>query len=152
MVNRQAFFVGDVKQAIYEFRLADPKIFLKRKEEYAKKEGCEAIKLDKNFRSNDGILNFVNEIFTVVMTKENSGIDYEHDGKFSTLTEDIGDAVEMHFFAEPAEPKVEKNYQVYKLSAHKETPTFEKVSDMEGNFIAKTIKETVGIKKKSDGK
>ncbi len=151
LVNRQAFFVGDVKQAIYEFRLADPKIFLKRKEEYAKKEGCEAIKLDKNFRSNDGILNFVNEIFTVVMTKENSGIDYEHDGKFSTLTEDIGDAVEMHFFAEPAEPKVEKNYQVYKLSAHKETPTFEKVSDMEGNFIAKTIKETVGIKKKSDG-
>lgn len=152
IINKQAFFVGDVKQAIYEFRLSDPSIFLKRKEEYDKKAGCENISFNKNFRSTDGILNFANEIFSVVMTEENSGINYKRDAMFDTEDKEIGEDVELHLFINPRKVEEEKNYGIYKLSSHIDAPIYEKVSDMQGNFIAKTIKETVGIKKNKEGK
>ena len=61
------FVVGDVKQSIYRFRLANPSIFidtLSRAEPYTNdyKGNNSAIMLNKNFRSSYDVVHFVNYI------------------------------------------------------------------------------------------
>ena len=80
--RRNLFMVGDAKQSIYAFRNADTTIFLKKYDKFSAGRGGEAVKLNRNFRSDAGILQFVNEIFGKLMTKDSCGFDYEKDGKF----------------------------------------------------------------------
>lgn len=75
------FCVGDVKQAIYGFRLANPQIFinvLNRLTEY--EDGSEeknvSVTLNKNFRSSIDVVNLVNTIFRRIMTVKTAGLDY----------------------------------------------------------------------------
>ena len=72
------FLVGDVKQSIYRFRLADPRIFVKYKELWGEggKDG-QVLNLSKNFRSHEGILNFVNALFAPLMRQAIGGVDYD---------------------------------------------------------------------------
>jgi len=76
------FMVGDIKQCIYGFRLANPYLFAKKYETYTtdflkgKNNGLR-IDLSKNFRSRECILSAINFIFKQIMTKEFSGIDYD---------------------------------------------------------------------------
>ena len=63
------FMVGDVKQSIYAFRLADPGLFLAKYEQFAEKEGGERIILAENFRSRGDVISFTNFIFTQLMDK-----------------------------------------------------------------------------------
>jgi ATP-dependent helicase/nuclease subunit A len=70
------FLVGDVKQSIYRFRLADPKIF----RDYAKSwQGAngQTIQLSENFRSRESLLNFANSVFRLVMRGEIGGVEYD---------------------------------------------------------------------------
>ncbi len=64
------FLVGDVKQSIYKFRLAEPEIFQKRYRDYAldeNRQNSTKIDLNKNFRSKAPIIDFVNEVFDFAM-------------------------------------------------------------------------------------
>lgn len=76
------FFVGDVKQAIYRFRLSDPAIFNQRYKRYKKdaQEG-ELIFLSKNFRSNPNLLNFSNFLFYHLMSESLGEVDYKEAGQ-----------------------------------------------------------------------
>lgn len=76
--NNNLHMIGDVKQSIYEFRLASPKIFVDIYNEY-KQNGktSKAIDLNANFRSSDFILQFVNFLFQKLITKQTIGIDYK---------------------------------------------------------------------------
>ena len=91
-------FVGDVKQSIYGFRLADPSIFLKRFEEYVAGDSQFATTFKSNFRSAKNILKYVNLIFNVVMTEESADVEYETDGAFDLGTKNFGGIVETHLF------------------------------------------------------
>ncbi len=74
------FLVGDVKQSIYRFRLADPRIF----QQYLKawrQDGGTVIPLTDNFRSRENILNFVNAFFGEVMREELGGLPYDDDAR-----------------------------------------------------------------------
>ncbi len=82
LIKDECFMVGDVKQSIYGFRLADPTILLSRRAAYEAGEG-KAIDFTSNFRSNRDILNFVNEVFDAVMTLDSADVDYKNDGAFS---------------------------------------------------------------------
>jgi ATP-dependent helicase/nuclease subunit A len=74
------FLVGDVKQSIYRFRLADPHIFQAYSELW--RNGNEtAISLTDNFRSREGILGLINSVFATVMRREVGGIDYDESSK-----------------------------------------------------------------------
>lgn len=75
------FIVGDVKQCIYRFRLAEPNVFIQTLEEWDKEN--KAIYFNDNFRSDNEILNFVNHIYGLLMTKNFGNIDYNTNGKFS---------------------------------------------------------------------
>ena len=70
------FLVGDVKQSIYRFRLADPHIFQGYVESWRGGAGG-VIPLVENFRSREGILEFVNSLFSVLMRREVGGVQYD---------------------------------------------------------------------------
>ncbi|GLB46032.1 ATP-dependent helicase/nuclease subunit A [Philodulcilactobacillus myokoensis] len=72
------FMVGDVKQSIYRFRLADPKMFMNRSKKYSQhpKNGSRVIHLAENFRSDRNVISFVNMIFKQIMDERLGGIDY----------------------------------------------------------------------------
>ena len=79
--GRKLFLVGDVKQSIYRFRLADPTIFLGKYRDYAPWEEAEAgeerrVILSKNFRSRVSVLEGCNYIFRNVMSEEFGEMDY----------------------------------------------------------------------------
>ncbi|MDR2569365.1 MAG: helicase-exonuclease AddAB subunit AddA [Oscillospiraceae bacterium] len=85
------FMVGDVKQSIYRFRLADPTIFLSKYKSFTEttaqkslssqigdiqnKAGTK-IHLSRNFRSHTGILDTVNHIFKNIMSIELGELEY----------------------------------------------------------------------------
>ncbi|MEP6662057.1 MAG: helicase-exonuclease AddAB subunit AddA [Verrucomicrobiota bacterium] len=71
------FLVGDVKQSIYRFRLANPRIFLDYSEAWKHSPDSFLIPLSDNFRSHEAILNFVNPLFAAVMKKDIGGIHYD---------------------------------------------------------------------------
>ena len=76
------FVVGDVKQSIYRFRLANPQLFLdalKKSEPYTVEEcsgSFASILLNRNFRSSSDVIGFVNYVFGLLMSRENGEIDY----------------------------------------------------------------------------
>src|SRR5882724_7036805 len=72
------FLVGDVKQSIYRFRLADPHIFQNYNDAWRGPEG-QAIPLLDNFRSRESILKFVNSFFGTLMQREVGGVTYGED-------------------------------------------------------------------------
>ena len=68
--GRNLFTVGDIKQSIYMFRLAEPEIFRARYHRYdalTAERGEESpslcIDLNRNFRSKTGVLDFINQVF-----------------------------------------------------------------------------------------
>src|SRR5262249_55642231 len=71
------FCVGDVKQSIYGFRLAEPARFLQRAERYRKGDGGQVIDLQANFRSRAPLLEAINALFERLMTREAADIDYD---------------------------------------------------------------------------
>ncbi len=79
--GKNMFFVGDVKQSIYGFRKAMPQIFLEKRKLFSDYDRDNpsfpaTITLDKNFRSRKEITDFVNYIFTHLMSEEVGEIDY----------------------------------------------------------------------------
>ena len=70
MISREnnLFLVGDVKQSIYKFRLAEPEIFEKRYRRYEEGDiSSEKIDLNQNFRSKKPVIDFINYIFTSLL-------------------------------------------------------------------------------------
>ena len=70
------FMVGDVKQSIYRFRLADPMIFQKYYDRFPQREGCKRVLLGQNFRSRHNVLDGVNFIFRRIMSRAFGELDY----------------------------------------------------------------------------
>lgn len=79
--SENIFMVGDVKQSIYRFRQAEPKIFISYKDkfpEYEKDKYPGTINLDKNFRSRKGIIDGINYFFNLMMTRKMGDVDYKN--------------------------------------------------------------------------
>lgn len=82
--GRTLFMVGDVKQSIYRFRLADPTIFLEKyrtfrpQDEAREGENRRAV-LTMNFRSRPQVLEGANDLFRAVMSRAFGEIDYTED-------------------------------------------------------------------------
>lgn len=70
------FLVGDVKQSIYRFRLANPSIFQVYARTWRGEQGT-AVPLKENFRSREGILTFANSLFSLLMRPEAGGVTYD---------------------------------------------------------------------------
>ena len=83
-VSRQGeniFAVGDVKQSIYRFRLAEPGIFLEKYRTYLDAEDAAPGQprrrvLSRNFRSRREVLDAANFVFAAIMSREMGELDY----------------------------------------------------------------------------
>ena len=95
--NGNRFLVGDVKQSIYRFRQANPLIFMRYYDAWSQQDASgKVIPLQDNFRSHQGILDFVNRLFGRLMRRELGGIDYDSHA-------------ELHFGAPESRPYYARN-------------------------------------------
>ncbi|MBQ9168614.1 MAG: helicase-exonuclease AddAB subunit AddA [Oscillospiraceae bacterium] len=124
--RQNCFMVGDVKQSIYQFRLADPGIFLEKYEAYVSAADAAAgegrkVLLSSNFRSGGSVLAAVNDVFGDCMSPTVGGLHY---GENEMLREGI-----PHVFL--GEPEVE----LYAIQVQEDSYA------EEAAFAAKRIKE-----------
>ena len=74
------FMVGDVKQSIYRFRLAEPELFLKKSCLFKSGQLCgEVIPLTHNFRSRVEVVDGVNYLFRQLMDEQMGEVAYDED-------------------------------------------------------------------------
>lgn len=79
--RQNCFLVGDVKQSIYQFRLAEPKIFLNKYEHYLPADQAQSgqgrkVLLSDNFRSGIEVIDGVNDVFRTCMSPQVGGLVY----------------------------------------------------------------------------
>ena len=120
------FMVGDVKQSIYQFRLADPGIFLEKYNTFqpaAQAQPGEGRKvlLSANFRSGGSVLKSVNDIFELCMSPRVGGLYY---GEEEALREGI-----------PHEPLGEAEVELWGIDVQEST------YEEEAAFVASRITE-----------
>ena len=106
------FMVGDVKQSIYRFRQAMPKLFLDKYSNYELVGDSSSqeinfkniderligrkIQLFKNFRSRDNVLDFTNLIFKDIMSLKLGEVDYDEKEYLNFGAEDYKLAVQNY--------------------------------------------------------
>ena len=88
--KQNLFMVGDVKQSIYQFRLADPGIFLEKYASYvpaeiAKPGQGRKVMLSRNFRSSNGVLQAANDVFRCCMCPEVGGLHYGEEALYEGI-------------------------------------------------------------------
>lgn len=90
------FMVGDVKQSIYGFRLADPQLFIHKYQTFqdapTDPAAPERIILAENFRSTKNVLAFTNLIFSQIMDPEVGDLSYDNAAALKYGALDYGDA------------------------------------------------------------
>ncbi len=144
--------VGDVKQSIYSFRLADPSIFMKKYKSFKNYEEAsdgEAryITLSKNFRSRSEVLDAANGLFSALMTESLGGVDYtererlvprdgipvDESGESVTelilLDRETGDGAGAHvceslYVAKKIRELVDSGYEIYDKDGNKRRVTY----------------------------
>ncbi len=90
------FMVGDVKQSIYRFRLAEPGLFQEKSKTYTRHTETEKrglrIDLARNYRSREPIVNAVNFIFKQIMNETVGEVAYDQHAElvFGAAYEDLG--------------------------------------------------------------
>lgn len=145
------FMVGDVKQSIYKFRQARPKLFLDKYDSY-KLDPVNGenrkIQLFKNFRSRSNILDFTNLVFEDIMSRELGNIEYNQDeylnlgANFETIqNQDYKTELEILDLSE-------ENDDIWKTDEEETEEEQEKVEDvvLEARFVARKIKELIDDK------
>jgi len=76
--NGNMFMVGDVKQSIYRFRHAEPRLFINKYNEYEKDSSLgKRIDLASNFRSRSSVLHGANFIFKQIFDETVGNIAYD---------------------------------------------------------------------------
>ena len=123
------FMVGDVKQSIYRFRLAEPRLFIEKYDHYKVGDGGTLLPLTRNFRSKPTILHFVNMIFERVMTGGDAEVEYDELARLNPGLSDgePGAPVEIHLLEQSGEDVDEAIAEL-------------KSAEREGLFIARRIR------------
>lgn len=150
------FMVGDVKQSIYAFRNADSKIFTDKKKSFetGKSQG-RALPMTANFRSEKGVLEFVDRVFSGIMTLTHGGCDYKNESLFikDGFTGEMSkNARIMLVKNDPSREETEIS-GVYSVMSHERNSSLDEISGYtEGSAVAEEIKKIIGLKYvKSDG-
>jgi ATP-dependent helicase/nuclease subunit A len=142
------FCVGDVKQSIYRFRLAEPARFLKRDARFRQKpekSSGEVIDLQANFRSRAPLLGVINGVFQRLMSREAADIEYDQSHELRPGLKYpaeggecfVGAPVELHVL--PADVTTDQ---------HEDGGVAEEEldrSEREAAFVARRIRRIMGI-------
>lgn len=135
--RNNVMMVGDSKQAIFHFRLAEPAIFIAKGERFASfPESGTNLYLNTNYRSCKDILDFTNRVCDRVMIKDFCGVDYKRTARLRYGEKIKGEdrAVEVVLV-----PKREKEKPpVPTLYSVRDDKTIEKAND-EAQFVASRV-------------
>ena len=131
--GQNLFTVGDVKQSIYRFRLADPTIFLEKYLAY--RDAAEAedgqprrVLLSQNFRSRREVLESTNYVFSGIMSREMGEMDY-------------GEDEQLHFGASYYVPRTDTAAEFHLVSVEDtEDEQFDR-EEVEARFAARRIRQ-----------
>ena len=168
------FMVGDVKQSIYRFRQAMPKLFL---DKYSKFETVETdpnslidisknvglagrkIQLFKNFRSRDNILDFTNLIFKNIMSQNLGEVEYDEKEYLNFGAEDyqknnqnLKTEIDIIDIKKDDESKETYNYsnspEYENADLNEDDVELEHIEniELEAKYVAKKIKELIDSK------
>ena len=121
------FFVGDVKQSIYGFRVAEPGLFLEKLRTFTGAAGSR-IDLSHNFRSSPQILEAVNRVFEKLMRPEQSAIEYDETAALRPGAEQPAGSVELHLIERDKAEDIEDGENIENAEA-------------EARFCARRIRE-----------
>ena len=139
------FMVGDIKQSIYGFRSARPEIFSKMKTGFpplsSEYSPSSSIFMSNNYRCDEGIIDFVNEVF---------------DSLFGAVKDSIGYVSEDRLKFKKTYRDFTPEYEKAKICLVKKSDTAENESSEEyispdAEFIAKKVEELIKSGKRRDG-
>lgn len=139
------FMVGDVKQSIYRFRLAEPNLFLGKYTRFTH-DGNESglrIDLNRNFRSRKEVLDGTNFLFQQLMGITVGEINYDEDAqlkKGAPYPEDKPNPIELHLI-----DGAESHSETEESEIGFEAEELEK-AQLEARLMAKLIKKTINEK------
>lgn len=145
------FMVGDVKQSIYRFRLAEPNLFLSKYNRFHPEGEGTGLRIDlsKNFRSRFEVLAGTNFLFKQIMGTAVGEIEYDEQAelvKGASYPEDEAYPVELVLINQ-ADESVDSNEE----DKESLTEEFDKVeleqSQLEARFMARQIKRLIEEKK-----
>ena len=137
--GKNRFLVGDVKQSIYRFRLADPGIFLQKYEAYApyaqaKDDEPRKILLSDNFRSRKEVLAAANDVFSLCMQGGELELTY---GEAEKLRAGLS-------YPDTPQPKVELHcIELSKAETDEQSP---QKRETEADFVAARIRRMLDEK------
>ena len=104
------FFVGDVKQSIYRFRMAEPELFLEKCRDFTGANGTR-IDLGENFRSGKAVIDTVNTVFGTVMRRSIAGIEYDERARLLRGADVPDGKAELHLFMRENDPEDEESLE-----------------------------------------
>lgn len=111
---KNMFMVGDVKQSIYSFRLADPTLFINKYNAFADQEEEQGnrIILAENFRSRKSVLDFTNLVFQQLMDEDVGQIAYDQAAElingFQAFPDNPMDQTEILLYEKSADEEKEE--------------------------------------------
>ena len=149
--GKNIFMVGDVKQSIYRFRQAKPELFLDKYQKYGLEpnEYGQKIKLFKNFRSRENILDTTNLIFSDIMSADFGEIEYD-ESEYLNLGATYEEPTENVEFAGKTELdiidlKKEENEDGEEIEEDSSSELLEK-TEIEAKFVANRIQKLIKSK------
>lgn len=135
------FMVGDVKQSIYGFRGCEPNIFVDKYRKFKTENAGEAVELNDNFRSNVHVLDFVNEVFGVIMTDGFGKVNYKEDAQLRGQTPPVLSVPSVRIdFVVPSAKEKREITDVYDITADEEDTDL----NLQAELIVRRVKEYVG--------
>lgn len=143
------FMVGDVKQSIYKFRLAEPNLFLGKYNRFTSNGEGTGLKIDlaKNFRSRREVLDGTNYLFKQIMGIKVGEIHYDENAelkKGAPYPEDDEFPVELLLIDKSESPSSESDPGEDSETAAGEFDADDlEQSQLEARLIAKHIKDMV---------
>lgn len=149
--GKNIFMVGDVKQSIYRFRQAKPELFLDKYQKYGLEpnEYGQKIKLFKNFRSRENILDTTNLIFSDIMSADFGEIEYDESeylnlgATYEELTENVEFAGKTEL--DIIDLKKEENEDGEEIEEDNSSELLEK-TEIEAKFVANRIQKLIKSK------
>ena len=157
------FMVGDVKQSIYRFRLAEPGLFLQKFKSYAKVGGTTGIRIDlaRNFRSRREVVDGANFLFRQLLNETVGEVDYDDDSAlvYGASYSEQSSETELNPFVtevvlinrrstgevsqeEPIDE--EEDQEDVPMSEQDDEETFTQVAQLEARQIGATIQKMMG--------
>lgn len=138
------FAVGDVKQSIYRFRLAEPRMFVKRQRDHeSDRTPWRLIAMQTNFRSTPRLIDAINALFTALMTGEMDDVAYDDIARMSPGCDpDSNDQpCEVHLLERKVESGDDDDDDESQPRVDPDDPAHWQAAEREAFLIGRRIKE-----------